>query len=86
MQTRISQQKILAPTKATTKPADIEYENTKINHRPKISKRVRAQKRKPNNDRIVFFAENETADIPDLTIKSRRERGLGGANMHLQLD
>ena len=58
VQTKIAQQKIVAPTKATTKSADIEDENTTINHRPRRSQRVRAQKRKPNNDSIAFLAEN----------------------------
>ena len=46
-------------------------------------------KRKSNNNalhRIIFLAANKTADIPALTVKSRGTRGLGGANMHLQLD
>ena len=45
-----------------------------------------AQKRKSNNDRIAFLAENETDDIPALTIKSRGAKWLVGVNMHLQLD
>ena len=43
-------------------------------------------RKKFNNVRIAFLAENKTADIPALTIKSRGARGLGGAKMHLQLD
>ena len=76
----------MATTKETTKPADDGNEYTTINHRPRRIQRVRAQKRKSNNDHIAFFAENETADIPALTIKIRGERGLGAANMHLQRD
>ena len=86
VQTKISQQKIMAPTKTTTKPADNEDENTTINHRLRISQIVSEQKIKPKNDRITFLAENGTANIPALTIKRRRARGMGGANMHLQLD
>ena len=76
----------MAPTKAVTKPADDEDEGTTINHIPRRRQTVMAQKRKSNNDRIDFIAKYETADIPALTIKSRGARGLGGANMHLQLD
>ena len=65
VQTKIVQQKIVAPKKATTKPADNKDENTTINNRLRRSQRVRAQKRKPNNNRIAFITENETADIPD---------------------
>ena len=86
VQTKRAQYKIMAPTKTTTKPADNEDENTTINHRLRRSQRVRAQKRKPNNDRIAFIAENKTAEIPYLTIKRIGSRGLGGANIHLQLD
>ena len=86
MQTKKAQQKIVAPTKATTKPADNEYEDTTINHRQRRSQIIRAQKRKSNNDRIAFLAKYETADIPALTIKSRGARELFGANMHLQLN
>ena len=85
MQTKRAQQKIVEPTKTTTKPADNEDENTTINHILRRSQRVWEQKRKPNNDHIAFFALNETADIPDLTIKRRGAIGMGGANMHLQL-
>ena len=84
MQNKRRQQKIMAPTKTTTKPADNEDESTTINHRLRISQRVR--EKKPNNNRIAFLAENETADIPVLKIKRRGARELGGANMHLQLD
>ena len=58
VQTKISQHKIMVPTKTTTKPADNEDENTTINHRQRKNQRVRAQKRKPNNNRITFIAEN----------------------------
>ena len=61
----------MAPTKVAAKPVDYEDEDTTINHTPRRSKRVMAQKRKSNNDRIAFLAENETDDIPALTIKSR---------------
>ena len=44
-----------------------------------------AQKRKSNNDHITYLTANETADIAALTVKIRGARGLGGANMHLQL-
>ena len=86
VQTKKAQQNIVSPTKATTKPAYYEDKNTTINHRPRISQRVRAKTRKPNNNCIAFLAEHEIADIPDLTIKSIRARGLGSANMHLQID
>ena len=85
MQTKTAQQKTVAPTKATTKNVDNEDEYTTIYHRPRRSQRVRAPKRKPNNDCIAFLAENETAEIPALTIKRRASRGLGSANMHIQL-
>ena len=75
----------MAPTTATPKHAYDEDEYTTINNRPRRSQRVRAHKIKPNNDRITFLEKNETADIPALTIKSRRAIGLGGADMHLQL-
>ena len=77
MQTKKAQQNIVAPTKATTKPAYYEDKNTTINHRPRISQRVRAQTRKPNNDRIAFLAENETADISALTNQKQRSKSIG---------
>ena len=86
MQTKKAQQKIVAPTKAATKSADDEDEDTKINHKPRRSKGFLAQRRKSNNDCIVFLAKNETADITALTIKNRGAIVLGGANMHLQLN
>ena len=76
----------MAPTKTTTKPAYNEDKITTINHILRRNQRVRLKKRKPNNNRITFLAENETADIPALTIKRRGAKGLSGANMHLQLD
>ena len=64
-------------------------EDTTIKHRARRSKRVMAQKIKSDNDalrRIAFIAAKGTADIPVLTVKIRGTRGLGGADMHLQLD
>ena len=89
MQTKKAQQKIVAPKKVAVKPADYEEENTTSNHRARRRSRVMSQKRKSNDealDCITFFAANETADIPALTIISVRKRRLGGANMYLQLD
>ena len=86
VQTKKAQHKIVAPKKVAAKPAYYEDEDKKINHRARRSKRVMTQKRKYNNNRIVFLAANETADITALTVKSIGTRGLGGANMHLQLD
>ena len=76
----------MAPTKIAAKPAYDEDEDTTINHRERIIKRVMAQKIKSNNNPIAFLEANETADIPALTVKSKGARGLGGANMHLQLN
>ena len=76
----------MAPTNVAAKPSDDEDVDTIINHISIRSKRVMAQKIKSNNDCITFIAANKTADIPALTVKTRRTRGLGGANMHLQLD
>ena len=69
--------------------ADDEDEDTTSNHIAIIRKRVMTHKRKSNNNalhRITFLAANKTADIPALTVNSRGTRGLGVANMHLQLD
>ena len=86
MQTKKAQQKIVAPTNVAAKLSDDEDVDTIINHISIRSKRVMAQKIKSNNNPIAFLAANETTDIPDLTVKSRGARGLGVANMHLQLN
>ena len=86
VQSKKSQQKIVVPTNISDKSTYYDNEGTTINHGTRRSKRVMAQKRESNNDRIAFIAANETADIPSLTVKIRETRRLGGTNMHLKLD
>ena len=71
--------------------SDDEDDDVPTNHRQRRSKRVMAQMRHDDRQqlhRIACLVANETASVPDLTLKQGRglTQGLQGANERLQFD